>query len=160
MKIAVRSTLKITILATGCGLAIWSGWGYVLGNEPAGKTDRKLVPFQRDTALAVLRRSNTKKKWDEVVDAPISAEGVLTLNMKGWPRLLLDNTSVYLDFKSQPDGELDGALVRVTGKLLIKNIGSSDSFSQTIGESRAYFIETATIDRIPRIRNFPIMVED
>lgn len=84
-------TLKMCILLLGGAVCATN----LHSNEPVG--ENSVVRFQSDNTLAIdLSNEPRKLTWKACDGKDVTAEGVLSQAGKGIPRLLLDNTSVFL----------------------------------------------------------------
>ena len=110
-------TLKMCILLLGGAVCATN----LHSNEPAG--ENSVVPFQSDNTLAIDLSSETRKlTWKACDGKDVTAEGVLSQAGKGIPRLLLDNTSVFLGKEERLGTESDGRLVRIKGRLVTNGV--------------------------------------
>ena len=127
-------------------------------------SESTLVIFQKHDTLAVLRGRNQKIRWKDATGKSVSAEGVLSLMGKdSAPRMILDNTSVYLKFDHTPPGEADGTLIHVDGQLILQPMGGIRPNDHAAGRAApcgvAYFIKVNEWGPIQRIQTFPILVK-
>ena len=146
-------TLKMCILLLGGAVCATN----LHSNEPAG--ENSVVPFQSDNTLAIDLSSETRKlTWKACDGKDVTAEGVLSQAGKGIPRLLLDNTSVFLGKEERLGTESDGRLVRIKGRLVRRSFGSDDSTRQDYAKSIGYFIDVDSLEHIQRVQAFAIVV--
>ena len=123
-----------------------------------------LVIFQKHDTLAVLRGRNQIIRWKDANGKSVSAEGVLSLMGKDIsPRMILDYTSVYLEFDRIPSDEADGTLIRVDGQLILQSMGGVRPDDRAAGRAApcgvAYYIQVKEWRPIQRIKTFPILVK-
>ncbi len=123
------------------------------------RNSEMLVWFQRDDNLAVKADGSGKCRWSDAVDKKVSVQGVLWCKGKQIaPRLVLDNTSIFLLFDQEPDEEDNGRLISVSGRLRLKTTGGGLTTDSGSPPGKAYFVEVMGWAPISNVREFQISV--